>query len=264
MSNNVNSLLASVPKLKAQKKDGSSGNTYQDWKFAISMVFRRAGCYHIIDTPRPSTRDAAEKWDAQAEEMLTAIGLTIDPSQYQYIDSCKTGVEAWEKLKKIYEKNSRANRIALKRQFYGYNHDPAKPIQEYISGITGLASRLKAIGVKLEDTDIMDVLLWNLDSSWTTIAASLSATTDDLDSIEHITGALMDEEGRRAGIDDPSYADTSLVAKSHKFPNSSAGSRKCFRCQKEGHIASHCTAPAPVSAEAANIAQDVLDEEYAY
>jgi hypothetical protein len=167
-------------------------------------------------------------------------------------------------LKKIYEKNSRANRIALKRQFYGYNHDHAKPIQEYISGITGLASRLKAIGVKLEDTDIMDVLLWNLDASWSTIAASLSATTDDLDSIEHITGALMDEEGRRAGLDDPSYADTTLVAKSTRFPNSSVN-RKCFRCQKEGHIASHCTAPAPVSAEAANIAQDVSDdEEFAY
>jgi hypothetical protein len=125
------------------------------------MVFRRAGCYHVIETTRPATRDAAEKWDAQAEEMLTAIGLTIDPSQYRYIDGCKTGVEACEKLKKIYEKNS-----ALKRQFYGYTHDPAKPIQEYISGITGLASRLKAIGVKLEDNDIMDVLLWNLDPSW--------------------------------------------------------------------------------------------------
>ncbi|KAJ6549597.1 hypothetical protein DFH09DRAFT_1169094 [Mycena vulgaris] len=107
----------------------------------------------------------------------------------------------------------------------------------------------------------MDVLLWNLDARWSTVAASLSATTDDLDSIEHITGALMDEEGRRAGIDDPSYADTSLVAKSTRFPNFSAGSRKCFRCQKEGHIASHCTAPVPVSAEAANIAQDVSDDE---
>jgi len=138
-----------------------------------------------------------------------------------------------------------------------------KPIQEYISGIIGLASRLKAIGVKLEDTDIMDVLLWNLDVSWTTVAASLTATTDELDSIEHITGALMDEEGRRGGFDPNS--DEAMVARAGKFRNSSTGTRKCFRCQREGHIASHCTAPAPVSADAANVAQDFSDDEdYAF
>jgi hypothetical protein len=42
--------------------------------------------------------------------------------------------------------------------------------------------------------DIMDVLLWNLDSTWSNIAASLAATNDDLSSIEDITGALIDEK----------------------------------------------------------------------
>ncbi|PBK60562.1 hypothetical protein ARMSODRAFT_868045, partial [Armillaria solidipes] len=63
--------------------------------------------------------------------------------------------------------------IALKRQFYGFNHDAEAPIHTYVSGIMSLAGRLKAIGVKLEDIDIVDVLIFNLDESWSSIAASL-------------------------------------------------------------------------------------------
>src|SRR5437868_3780652 len=159
MSTNVNSLIGTVPKL--------NGQNYHDWKFAISMVLRRADAWEIVagKKERPDGRGnaattAATEWDTKADEALTIIGLTIGVDQYQYIRDATNGIEAWEALAKIYEKNSRANRIALKRQFYSYQHDPTLPIQEYISGITGLAARLKAIGVTLKDIDINDVLLF--------------------------------------------------------------------------------------------------------
>ena len=168
------------------------------------MVLRRSGCWNIVNgtESKPSTRDAAEKWEIKSEEGLTSIGLTIDADQYQYIEAATTGPAAWSALSKVYEKNSRGNRISLKRQFYGYEHNPSAPIQEYISGILGFATRLKAIGIKLEDNDIMDVLLFNLHAEWSNIAGTLCATTDDLDTVSDITGALLDEEGRRGGPSD--------------------------------------------------------------
>jgi hypothetical protein len=143
----------------------------------------------------------------------------------------------------------------LKRQFYGYQHDPNAPIQEYISGILGLATRLKAIGVKLEDTDIMDVLLFNLHAEWSNIAGTLCATTDDLDTVSDITGALLDEEGRRGGpIDNADIAlqaaNQTVCSNCRKPGHSKAecwargggqeGHRKCYKCQKEGHLAYQC------------------------
>jgi len=223
------------------------------------MVLRRAGCWEIVQGKelRPTTRDAADKWDAKADEGLTAIGLTVDSDQYQYIQDAKNGPEAWTALSKIYEKNSRANRVALKRQFYGFTHDDTKPIQEYISGILELATRLKAIGVKLEDNDIMDVLLFNLDNSWSNIAASLCATVDDLGTVSDITGALLDEEGRRGGPNSEQTDDTALHAeeKSRRvcsncqksghltkdcWAKGGQGKKKCYNCQKEGHLSFNC------------------------
>jgi hypothetical protein len=224
MATNTNSLLNSVPKL--------NGQNYHDWKFAISMVLRHSGCWDVItEKVTASTRDAQSK----AEEGLTSIGLTIEPSQYQYIRDCSDGIDAWKALKKVYEKNSRANRIALKRQFYGYIHDIEQSIQVYITGVTGLATRLKAIGVKLEDADIMDVLLFNLDQSWSNIAATLCATTDELNVIADVTGPLLDEEGRRGG---PPNGDTEAAMFSR-----TRRTITCYNCQKQGHISRDCKEP---------------------
>ncbi|KAK7005399.1 hypothetical protein R3P38DRAFT_2474891, partial [Favolaschia claudopus] len=102
-----------VPKLTGSGNHGS-------WKFAISMVLRRAGLWSIIQDwiDKRADPDTLRRQKAkESEEILTIIGLTIDPSQYQHIADCTDGVEAWAKLAEIYEKDSRPSRIALKRDF---------------------------------------------------------------------------------------------------------------------------------------------------
>ncbi|KAG6838468.1 hypothetical protein C0991_011449 [Blastosporella zonata] len=88
MTTNTNSLLGTVPKLGAQKSDGTS-TTYQDWKFAMMMVLRRAGCWDIMTKEKPSTREGQKDWESKAEEALTAIGLTVDPRRGHLARHCR-------------------------------------------------------------------------------------------------------------------------------------------------------------------------------
>src|ERR1700678_2873536 len=154
---NINSLLASVKKL--------NGANYYDWKFDMEMILRRAGWWEVISGKRKkgeiSTR-ATDDWEEKAEDGLTAIGLTIEHDQKAYIRDCNNGVEAWSSLKAIYQKNSRSNRITLKRQFNTFRHDTSKPITDYINGITTLGNQVKAIGVIVVDEDICDVIIYQL------------------------------------------------------------------------------------------------------
>jgi len=151
--NNINSLILAVPKLK-------TAITWQDWKFSICMVFRRAGVHDVTVVKKiPNEDEKDSDWDAKVQESLTIIGLTIDPSNYVHIRSATNGAEAWIALAGVYEKNSRATRISLKRQLYGYKHNPHAPMQDYISDITTLAAQLAALGdnVALSITDITDL-----------------------------------------------------------------------------------------------------------
>jgi hypothetical protein len=51
----------------------------------------------------------------------------------------------------------------------------AHPIQSYISSILSLTSLLQSIGIKLDADDIIDVLVFNLDKLWGSIANLLLA-----------------------------------------------------------------------------------------
>ena len=66
-------------------------------------------------------------------------------------------------------------------------------MQAYVSSITDLATKLKAIGVNLTDKDITDVLIFNLNNEYSSITASLMASMADL-KISAVTSALLEEE----------------------------------------------------------------------
>lgn len=245
------SVLNSVPKLKGEEN-------FADWKFALSLILRRQGKLDVVTGAKAKPARPAEAladWKKIAEDALTDIGLTIDPSQYCHIRDAADGHEAYTALAAIYEKPSRANHISIKRSLYGYIHDTSKPIQDYITSITSLASRLDAINCGLTATDITDVLIFNLDPSYSAIAGTLAASKEEF-KVSEVSGMLLDEEKRKQGMDgNAERGGEAMVAYGRMGQsNTRRGTVTCYRCQETGHLAKDCTAPAPIPMNA-NFAQ---------
>ena len=190
------SILNSVPKLKGE-------SNYVDWKFTMTLALRRLKKFDVVSgvmkKPKPTAAGFAD-WNTIAVDTLTDIGLTIDLAQYVHIHACVDGAEAWEALAAIYEKPSHVNRIAIKHQLYGFIHQVNKPIQDYILGITNLTACLNTISCLLTATDIMGILIFNLDPTYSTIASTLAASTKEF-SVAMVSGMLIDEERRKQGME---------------------------------------------------------------
>lgn len=199
-----------------------------------------------------------EAWMKVAEEALLYIGLTVIPSQYSHIWTATNGAKAWKALANVYEKNSHATQISLKRQFYSFHHDTSAPIQEYISGITPLATCIKTIRITLTPNDITDVLIFDLNESYSSIAISLTAAKGEL-TVANMTSAIINEEGRRLGLSDQvQVKDSELKEENVTYYAHSQKSIKCFNCGKMGHMVRNCHAP---KKDEANVAFTPMDDE---
>jgi len=233
---------------------------YHTWKIGISAFLREHESLGIVTgtTTKPTGDDDNPKvvaWELKNAKALNYITLSISEDHYRHIESCTTGTEAWTALKNKYEKSGRSYRVALKHQLYNCKHDPDRPIQDYIDEVITVWRRLTGIGVRLEETDIVDVFLFNLHESWASAAASLCIGLKENAVVADVEGALRDEERRQRrpiGIDEA--ANLAKGGRGRKAPSASRGHTSgggggptCHRCQGRGHIAKYCTAPAPVA-----------------
>jgi alkylhydroperoxidase/carboxymuconolactone decarboxylase family protein YurZ len=254
---------------------------YHLWKIGISAFLRDIDALDIVtgktaEPPGSSDDESKEAlalsaWEKKNAKALNYIILSIGADHYGYVESCTTGTEAWAALKEKYEKSGRANRVALKHQLYSCQHDPERPIQDFIDEITTLWRRLGGIGVRLTEADIVDVFLFNLHESWSSAASSLCISLKDDAVIGDVEGALRDEEKRRQGQSGgfSDFAGMARTGRSGRRPQASArgpapngngngtngngngngngAGPTCYRCQQRGHIAKYCNAPAPVA-----------------
>jgi len=226
-----------------------NGTNYFDWVFGAEIIFRAKDCHDVVTGERTRPRTNFADWDEKATLGLTIIGLTVEPSQYAYLREVKSGPEAWDILKKIYNKPSRANRTQLKRRFYQYKAKSDQSMQSYISAIADLASQLKAIKVPLEDDDIIDVLIMNLPEEYSAVASALN-TRENL-TLSDVTGALIDDEARRHteepddtgrvhGMANQARTSAPNRGKRPETQDSDRRQAKCYFCHEEGHIIRDC------------------------
>lgn len=247
-----------------------NGANWSRFKKDLQVYFQLEGSWDVVDgtiAKPPSRGEGYADWIRMDERAYSIIYFLIDVDYRGLIGDVNSGAEAWKILKEEFQKDSAAQRLALRHELYSITHDATKRVGVYIEAIQSTRRQLKAINHDTSDEEISDLILLRLHPSFALIRSTLSTTSPfpKLAAIISAIKAFEIQEKISTSIADASDVKPKVEAddneamiagrgpkghfhgSKHKFDwgNTKELEGVCHRCGQHGHIARRCVADMP-------------------
>ncbi|KAL8497127.1 hypothetical protein ACS0TY_020707 [Phlomoides rotata] len=240
-----------------------------------------------IDGSEESLATAAKKAEIN-EKAHSAIILCLGDKPLMEVTKEKTAIDVWRKLESLYQTKSVSNKLYVKQKLLDFRMSDSKDLNDQLDTFNKYIDDLEDLDVKLEDDDKALMLLNALPKSLDNFKDSVLYGNQDGVSYDSVLTAVKTKilrvQGRDAKDDkkahDPAESLNVKFKKGKKFQKGIGGQldkgknkskksgfvekRKCYNCNKIGHLKKNCpekkgnkgnTADAAVAEEGYNSAE---------
>lgn len=146
------------------------------------------------DTLAPDANAAAQdEFTKQREKAFSMLVLNVSTPQLYLITSCQTPKEVWTTLKGHFERDTLANKLFLKKNYFRCEMKEGDGLTEHLKQMKKLTDQLSAIGAVIEEENQIVTLLGSLPPSYATIVTALETKIDNL-TLKFVQQALINEE----------------------------------------------------------------------
>lgn len=208
------------------------GESYQIWKFQITVAFRANGVYQVVsgDSLQETQRTAEDKtsWEKKDALAQKLIVTTVDRKLVTHLFNCKTAKDMFEKLVAIFEKGSEEQKCALLQQFYTISYESGTDMSMYISQIENIVYKLEAMNQEISEAMVMSKILSTLPENYRHFITAWESTPEAERNLTKLTARLLTEESRNKTIESE---DTTAFK---------ALERYCFKCRSRTHFTRNC------------------------
>ena len=242
-------------KLTIDKLDGSNWIT---WKFQSKHFLLAKGLWKYVDgsaaLAEGATAEQRARHRSESQKAFSYIAMSVSTSQLYLITSCEEPKEAWDALKKHFERETLANKLLLKKRYFRKEMSEGNSVEMYLKEMKELTNKLSSIGAPISEEDQVVTLLGSLPSSFSGVVTALEARAGDL-TMDFVQQQLVNHERKLKVQESKPEAqhDSALVGAQRRKPP------KCWNCDKVGHIQRFCPKRKPQ--HRAKVTEDEVESE---
>ena len=172
----------------------------------------------------------------------------MDISQLDYLITCESSAEMWQKLRLIHEQQSESNKLTLMTKSHEYKMSSGDSVMKHIAKVENMARQLRDLGKEVSDITLMAKILGSLPLKFNPLVTAWDSVDVDKQTLQNLTSRLIKEENRMSAIDESTSAlfvtnkNKSHIASNttHKHTQQNRQSIVYYYCHKKGHIAKNC------------------------
>ena len=226
-------------KWSIEKLNGSNWNT---WKFQMKHLLMAKELWSLVDGSEilasEATAAAAALFQSRLHKAFSTIVLAIDSAQLYLVTSCEQPKQAWDALKNHFERETLANKLLLKKQYFRSEMKEGTSVDQHLKHMKDIADKLAAIGAPIPEEDQVVTLLGSLPRSFATLVTAIEARMDGV-SLDYVQQALIHEETKQLELSgELSGAGSALTGALKR--NTSRDRPTCYGCGNVGHIHRYC------------------------
>jgi len=128
------------------------GTNFQAWKFQMKAILFEAKLteivYGIKKREEATSQAAKEAWDDNNARTMVIISSTMEALQIDYLLSCETAADMWNRLSVIHEQKSESSKSLLMSRFHAYRMQSGDKVALHVSKVENLARQLRAMSVR--------------------------------------------------------------------------------------------------------------------
>ena len=240
------------------KMEKLNTDNYHSWKFSMKMFLIGKDLWEIVQGTEILPREAAVCSDAQKKfvrrcnQALATICLNISNSLQVYVRSVTTAKEAWDILAKHFEENTLTKKIFYRRKLYNARMEKGTDMQTHVNYLKTISEHLEAIDDKVEEKDLVIILLSSLPEEYNHLVTALETIAEDkLTSWTYVRDRVIAEYYRKYGdssskggqTDGALFADRKKGKGGHnqnKKNDKYKNNLSCHTCHQKGHFSREC------------------------